>query len=281
MRIWQVLVLLGIGGFIAILVLVGAGVFAIREFEVFGYKTPKIDQASMKKFGNAAVDASRGYTAAKNPKEAMETFRAAIQKRHYRGASRYCTSEYAKMLEDAHDKAVELGGHLEEIYDYAKAGGIRTGQLDTPRVRYTLQCLDPFPKYFIIAKDPEVSQDDSNRAFGTFTLNQQEDSKDVALVVGDQMFKSLDPLMFNKILTWGIPFDKPIEIIKESDEWKLKVPVTAKWKSDLTYYLNRCDTYSKGLVEFKKKMNEHLWQSPSTFDAALLQELNGLRGKKL
>ncbi len=113
---------------IILLVIVGAIGFVILKWDYF------------KKKARESYLTAQGYTPAQKPKEALEKFLDAIKNRHYDGAARYCSGDYADQLVALHIPASTLGEKAERLGRYLKEK-----QFDSEKTTELLYWLEPFP----------------------------------------------------------------------------------------------------------------------------------------
>ena len=70
----------------------------------------------------------------------MDNFTKAVKDRNYQAAARYCSEDYAKMLENANEAGRKTGKKLDQIYNVMHNKG-----LYTPMAIDLLLSMDPFP----------------------------------------------------------------------------------------------------------------------------------------
>ncbi len=207
---------------------------------------------------------ARGYTAASTPGEAMDKFREAIHNRDYDAASRYCTKPYAELLKKSHTNAKELATLTDKIRNWGKNNGLMTD-----RLKFSLQNFDPFPTNFEGGPAPKEEGAKATATYkwtAPFVLDNPNDKK-----LADDL-KTLDPRMFQNILCLQA-FNGQIKLVKEGDEWKLDIPTTPLWETEVAYFNDRAKTYETGLNGMWKDLNNQRYDTKAAFERDVIGKL--------
>ena len=72
-------------------------------------------------------------------------------------------------------------------------------------------------------------------------------------------------------------FKGQIEIIKEGDTWKLKVPTNPKWEETVTYFNSRWKTHHTGLLAFAEGMTRERYPNPGAFESEVFSRLRAAK----
>ncbi len=257
-----------------VLVLIGAPIaicacyFVIPSFEIGGFKFGGLNKKDVIGAVDKAVDVATGYTPAKNPTEAMDKFREAIQARKYRSAGNYCTPEYKAMLERAHTAASEVGGKIDRIREFGKNNGIMTDKLAIILTR-----LDAFPKNFGSDKPPELKGD---KAYGKYKWEKVSE-KPVDVKTLAEEIKVLDADMYQTVLAPPLIFQGTLELVKEGEEWKLNIKTNEQWEKAVAYYIDHYKTHDTGLDGFITSMTRDRYDSPAALEGEVLSRLRNAK----
>lgn len=262
-----------IGCFVLVLigtpVVIFAGWLVLPSFEIGGFKFGGLNKKDIEKAVDKAVDLGTGYTPAKNPTEAMDKFREAIHARKYRSAGNYTTKEYKEMLERADTAASAIGTKLDKIREFGKNQGILTD-----KCAIVLNRLDAFPKNFDSDKPPEMKGD---KAYGNYKWLPVA----TKAVPPNQIFeeiKQFDADMYQTVLAPpDIFMKKPIELVKEGEEWKLNIPTNPQWETAVAYYIDHYKTLDTGLDGFIIDQTREKWDNPAAFEGGVFAKLRAAK----
>jgi hypothetical protein len=249
-------------------ILICVGALAIPSFDLFGWKTPALSQKEMNQGLDVTLATAAGYTPAKSPSEAMDKFREAIHARKYKFASIYVTKEYADMLTRSSEGASELGNVLDRIRGYGKEQGILND-----KTAFFLYQLDPFPKNFKGGPAPTKKGDD--KAIAKYEW-EAIGGKISAQAIASEL-ENIDKDMYQNVLMYKPIFQGQIEIVKDGDAWKLKVPTNPKWEETVNYFNSRWKTHHTGLLAFAEGMTRDRYPNPGAFESEVFSRLRAAK----
>jgi hypothetical protein len=201
-----------------------------------------------------------GFQSASTPTEAMEQFRDAIQKRKYRWAATYCTKDYGDILVKTDAEAARLGRTIDKIREFMEAGKLQTDQCVV-----LLNSLDPFPGNFKV--QGVVKEINDKEASGSFAWEPLQLSNQNPTVDS-----RVDPKMCQRALMPRAFFNTPIKIVKDSEGWKLDIPV-APMVDSVRYFQDHAKTYHSELQTFQTYMTNGRYDNPKAFEGELLDAL--------
>lgn len=259
MRVTHLLALLLVVGAIGFVVLTFGGWIAIGWW----------NKETLNKAVDTGLATASGYTPAKTPSEAMDKFHEAIQARKYKFAANYCTKDYAEYLTRCHTAASSLGAEIDTIRGWGKENGVMTDKLLLVLFR-----LDPFPKNFKIGPAPKEGGD--KKMMGSFLwepvgFKNQNFTLNFASAVDLQQ---LDQTMYNNVLLGGLqPSVAKIELVKEGEEWKLKIPTSKQWDMQINNFLDKWKTYHTGLSAFTRDLNRERYADPGSYETEITGRL--------
>jgi hypothetical protein len=254
--------LAGIGGS----VLVFVGILTVPALDIFGFKTPEINQKGLEKIVEKGTQTATGFTPAKTPTEAMDKFRDAIQARKYKSAAIYCTKPYAEQLERAADGATQLGEEIDRIEKYADNKGIKSEKLT-----YFLHQLDPFPKNFKAGPTPVDDPKDKSKAYGTYVFEK------FAIKVRPIEMKEMDASMFMTTLRPPEVFGNMIELVKQGEAWKLNIPTNALFETRVGHFNQEWKTYHTGLRSLAEDLARETYTTKAGLEADVLAKLRAAK----
>lgn len=245
-------------------ILIFVGWLTIPSFDLFGWKTPPLTQKEINEGLDNTLAATAGYTSAKSPAEAMDKFREAIHARKYKFASIYVTKDYADMLVRSSEGASELGNVLDKIRNYGKEQGILND-----KTMFFLYQLDPFPKNFKAGPAPTKKGDD--KAFARYEW-ESLGGKITAQTIASEL-DNIDKDLYQNVLMYKPIFQGQIEIVKDGEAWKLKVPTNPKWEETVNYFNSRWKTHHTGLLAFAEGMTRERYPNPGAFEGEIFSRL--------
>ncbi len=172
--------------------------------------------AIMSLFNQGAL-AAQGFTPAKTPSEALDSFRKAIKDRNFTAAEMYLTGDYAEQFHKGAKNGQNLGVAIDNLMSTMQTTGTKSD-----KVKLVLQLLDPFPSTLKVLK---VEPAGDNRAYAVLT----EESGSPLEIQGTFQGWTVDPRMFRSLFR-SVPPDGRVELRKEGDgangQWKILLPVT-------------------------------------------------------
>ena len=242
-------------------ILIFAGVLAIPSFEIpgLGWKTPSLRQSDMKEGTEKVRATAAGFIPAKNATEAMDKFKEAIHRRDYKFGSIYTTKEYADQLNRAHDSAVELTNMLDKIRNWGD-----NKKILSDKTKIGLHAIDPFPTNFKGGIPPKTDGDKATATYEWEKVKLENPGSNIF-----EEMKGMDPRMFQNVLS-SRAFNGQIELVKEGEAWKLKVPMTPAWEGEITHFIEHSKTYVTGLEGFWADINREQFDSKAKFESELL-----------
>ncbi len=247
---------------IATPILIFLGMLAIPSFDLFGWKTPDLNQQTLNKGLDTGLAAAAGFNPAKSPTEAMDKFREAIKGRKYKFAAIYVSKEYADQLNRSHDNAAEFGALVDKIRNWGDNKGILSD-----KAKIALFSIDPFPSNFKAGPAPKQEGD---KAYGNFVWEKIKLENPNANILED--VKSMDPRMFQNILSYQA-FNGKLEFVKTGEEWKINVPMTPAWETEIGNFNDKTKTYVTALSAFWNDVNRERFESKAKFESELFSQL--------
>lgn len=225
------------------------------------------------------IAGAKGYTAAKDPGDAMDKFRTAIHARDYDSASYYCTKDYADMLKKSHGNAKELGKLIDRLREYGKDKGIMSDKL-----RVALYMLDPFPQNFSGGAAPKEDSD-KKKAKGSFKWEPGYSLENPANVVTLGEDKQLDMRMFRTMLmidpakpAAAQPITGTVQLVKDGEDWKLDIPVSPAWQVEVSHFNDRCKSYQTALGGIVSDLSrERAYDTKHAYEGAILTKLREVK----
>ena len=138
---------------------------------------------------------AEGYSLAKTPRDALDNFTKAVKDRNYQAAARYCSEDYAKMLENANEAGRKTGKKLDQIYNVMHNKG-----LYTPMAIDLLLSMDPFPDTYKV-KDGSLKETKKGEvAEVSFEFSLEGKPKPASgRDLTSQEMEKIDPKMFRAI----------------------------------------------------------------------------------
>lgn len=248
---------------IATPILIFVGWLAIPSFDLFGWKTPDLNQQTMNKGIDTGLAAAAGFNPAKSPTEAMDKFREAIKGRKYKFAALYVNKEYAEQLNRSHDNAAEFGGLVDKIRNWGDNHGILSD-----KAKIALFQIDPFPTTFKAGPAPKQ---DGDKAYGNYLWELPKLDNPNTNILED-VRTSMDPRMFMTVLSPPV-FKGKLEFVKSGEEWKLNVPMTPAWETEIGYFNDKTKTYVTALNGFWSDINRNQFESKAKFESELFAKL--------
>ncbi len=220
--------------------LVGGGAY------VFFFKPEWIGLAEKK--AKEAIQRIEGYAPAKSPREAMEQFHKAVQKRRYDAAAIYCSGDYAAKLKKASGSAV-----IDKLNNQIAEKGF-----PSPKITQVLLMLDPYPNIFKTGEVKEAKEKEV--AYGMFVPDMTEPLPPIP----NNELTGMDPKVFVELGNGGfghalvIPLGVKLEIRNDSEgeetNWKINYAVPQIQQEGIEYLISHYQSYVEGLNTFRDEL---------------------------
>jgi hypothetical protein len=200
---------------------------------------------------------AQGLGPAKTPKEALERFQKAVQKRDFETAATFCTADYADQMRRASKGATTLATAADGLLHNLE----HVSHLNSPEAKALVRYLQPFPgdfTYQIQHKDGEPT------ARATLVLD-----------VGPRPQKTydVDPRIFLSF----VPDTIDAVVLKaEGDKdkvWKIDFPVTTYLRDKVDYLKDNYGNYARALDNLKDAASRDS-AAKADFESQLSTELH-------
>jgi hypothetical protein len=208
-------------------------------------------------FHEAAHQAD-GFPLAKTPKEAADNFVRAVKERKYKSAARYCSEDYAKMLEKADAAGNSVGTALDRIYN-----GLENKHFSTLKTHTIIVNMDPFVTDFKIKPDSIKETKKGELAEVIFESEPRPVPKTGRGMTEDDI-KRIDPKLYQKfpLMPKNIFMSKhEIKYDKKEECWKIVFTPQTK---DCDYFVENYKRY----LETYRLYSDELLQERKLIDAA-------------
>jgi hypothetical protein len=220
-------------GVAAILVLLGIAYIALFKRD-----------AVMSLFNQGAL-AAQGFTPAKTPSEALDSFRKAIKERNYAAAEMYLGGDYSEQFHKGAKNGQNLGIAIDNLFNAMEKTGTKSD-----KVKLVLRLLDPFPATLKVLK---VEPNGDKSAYAILT----EESGSPLDIRGTFQDWTIDPRMFRSLFR-SVPPDGRVELRKEGDsangQWKIFLPVTPELRSCVDYLAENGSNYVNAINRVKEDL---------------------------
>jgi hypothetical protein len=220
-------------GVAAILVLLGIAYLAL-------FQRPAI--MSLFNQGSLAV---QGYTPAKTPSEALDSFRTAVKDRNYTAAEMYLGGDYSEQFHKGAKNGKALGVAIDNLSNTMETTGTKSD-----KVKLVLRLLDPFPATLKVLK---VEPAGDARAYAVLT----EENGSRLDIQGTFQDWHVDPRMFRSLFR-SMPPDGRVELHKEGDsangQWKIYLPVTPELRLCVDYLADNGSNYVNAINRVKEDL---------------------------
>jgi hypothetical protein len=189
--------------------------------------------------------AAMGYTPAKTPSEALDSFRKAVKERNYEAAEMYLGGDYAEQFHKGAKNGQNLGVAIDNLTSTMQTTGTRSD-----KVKLVLRLLDPFPATLKVLK---VEPAGDNRAYAVLT----EESGSPLEIQGNFQDWTVDARMFRSLFR-SVPSDGRVELRKEGDsangQWKILLPVTPALRLCVDYLADNGSNYVNAINRVKEDL---------------------------
>ena len=220
-------------GAAAILVLLGIAYLALFKRDAVMSQANQVKLAAM------------GYTPAKTPDEALDSFRRAIKERNYEAAKQYLGGEYFGQFDKGAKNGQNLGVAIDNLFSTMDTTGTKSN-----KVKLVLRLLDPFPATLKVLK---VEQAGDKGAYALLT----EESGSALEIQGTFQDWKVDPRMFRSLFR-SVPPDGRVELRKEGDggngQWKIYLPVTPQLRLCVDYLADNGSNYVNAINRVKEDL---------------------------
>ena len=189
--------------------------------------------------------AAQGYTPAKTPSEALDSFRKAVKDRNYTAAEMYLGGDYAEQFHKGSKNGQALGVAIDNLFHTMETTGTKSD-----KVKLVLRLLDPFPATLKVLK---VEQAGDKRAYALLT----EESGSALEIQGTFQGWTVDPRMFRSLFR-SVPPDGRVELAREGDsgngQWKIYLPVTPQLRLCVDYLAENGSNYVNAINRVKEDL---------------------------
>jgi hypothetical protein len=198
--------------------------------------------------GSLAV---QGYTPAKTPSEALDSFRTAIKDRNYTAAEMYLGGDYSEQFHKGAKNGQNLGVAIDNLLNTMETTGTKSD-----KVKLVLRLLDPFPANLKVLK---VEPAGEAKSYALLT----EESGSPLEIQGTFQDWHVDPRMIRSLFR-SMPPDGRVELRKEggadNTQWKIYLPVTPPLRDCVDYLAGNGSNYVNAINSVK----EDLKRDPTT-----------------
>jgi hypothetical protein len=215
---------------------------------------------------------AQGYKLAKTPNEAMERFKDAVSKRNYEAAARFCGGEYREELNKGTTGATQLANAIDDLLHNVE----EVAHINSPKGKYVLHLLEPFPKDFRILKINHAEGQDVATAEIQFEALATTDVYFNAPWQTDQrIMLSLMPLHENAVplVLTGYKWTVPLRYEGEKEKaWKVHFDVPTRLRDSVSYLKANYGNYVRALENLKYAI-KHEAATKDDFENQLRTEL--------
>jgi hypothetical protein len=194
-----------------------------------------------------AAHLAEGYSYAKTPREAVDSFIKAVKARNFSAAARYCSEDYAKVLDRLHGPASDTATRLDRIAGILHEKGYRT-----PMSASILWGMDPFPETFKLKPDSVKEIKKGELAEVVFEYDPRPATAE-GLELSPSDGKKIDPKLFMVFPLVPENLMAPhveIKMDKKNDAWKIEfIPK----KDQCDYFI---DNYKRYLPSYDEYLDE-------------------------
>ena len=184
--------------------------------------------------------AAQGYSPAKTPSEALDSFRRALKERNYEAAELYLGGDYAEQFHKGSKNGQKLGVAIDNLFSAMETTGTKSD-----KVKFVLRWLDPFPTD---VKVVDVKQSGDGRAYAVLA----EETGAPLEIRGDFYGWRVDPRMFRSLCRSVGP---QVELRKESgDQWKIYLPVTPDLRLCVDYLADNGSNFANAIDRVKEDL---------------------------
>jgi hypothetical protein len=189
--------------------------------------------------------AAQGFTPAKTPSEALDSFRKAVKDRNYAAAEMYLGGDYAEQFHKGAKNGQNLGVAIDNLSHTMETTGTKSD-----KVKLVLRLLDPFPSTLKVLK---VEPTGDKGAYAVLT----EESGSPLEIQGNFQDWTVDPRMFRSLFR-SVPTDGRVELRKEGDsangQWKIYLPVTPPLRLCVDYLADNGSNYVNAISRVKEDL---------------------------
>jgi len=189
--------------------------------------------------------AVQGFTPAKTPDEALDSFRRAIKERNYEAAKQYLGGEYFGQFDKGAKNGQNLGVAIDNLFHTMETTGTKSD-----KVKLVLRLLDPFPATLKVLK---VEPAGDARAYAVLT----EENGSRLDIQGTFQDWHVDPRMFRSLFR-SVPPDGRVELRKEGDsangQWKIFLPVTPELRLCVDCLADNGSNYVNAIIRVKEDL---------------------------
>jgi hypothetical protein len=189
--------------------------------------------------------AAMGYTPARTPDEALDSFRKAIKERNYEAAEQYLGGEYFGQFHKGAKNGQNLGVAIDNLFHTMETTGTKSD-----KVKLVLRLLDPFPATLKVLK---VEPTGDARAYAVLT----EENGSRLDIQGTFQDWHVDARMFRSLFR-SVPPDGRVELRKEGNgangQWKIYLPVTPELRLCVDYLADDGSNYVNALSRVKEDL---------------------------
>jgi hypothetical protein len=215
---------------------------------------------------------AQGFKLAKTPNEAVDLFREAIRKRNYEAAARYCGGEYVEELRKGTKGATRLADAADDLMHNVED----VANINSPKGKFTIRLLEPFPKDFKVIKINHAEGQDIATAEIQFDpVATQDVYFNAPWRLDSRILLSLVPVDGNDIplVLLGYKWTVPLRNEGEKEKaWKIHFAVTTRLRDSVTYLKDNYGNYARALDNIKYAI-KHEAATKADFENQLKKEL--------
>jgi hypothetical protein len=210
--------------------------------------------------------ASQGFSPAKTPGDALDKFKEAIRKRHFKAAATFCTGEYGDELKRAAKKARALAVSVDDLIHNVE----EVANINSPQGKLILRRLEPFPRDFKVINIRETKEGD-DKTYAQLLLG---DDRPINATLTD-LSKAAEYQMDPRIIWSLVPnfWDGTVELRKERDGWKILIPTTPFLREKIQYLRDNGGNYVRAMDNLKYSI-KHEAATKLDFEQNLRKQLD-------
>jgi hypothetical protein len=201
--------------------------------------------------GKHAYRQAQGYTPAKTPQEAVDRFRAAIQKYDYENASLYLGGDYGEQMRRGGEAAGKLGAEIDSLLHQMK-----TREKTSEQCEYTLRMFAPFPTEFEIT---DIKNQGDDKATGIITDKSAGGFKNI----NPTQLPKIDPYLSHTFFRYpvtAVKIEFKLEGSGNEKSWKMHFPMNEEIRKSV----ERLNVKSADCVQTLKKVRHEVEHQPMT-----------------